>query len=66
MIKRKSMTERTYQAACDRYAGYCTTCGKCTRNETEPDAERYPCPRCGNDTVYGVEQALLCDYIDIA
>jgi hypothetical protein len=32
---------------------------------TEPDAEGYDCPQCGNYTVMGAEQALLTGEIDV-
>jgi predicted RNA-binding Zn-ribbon protein involved in translation (DUF1610 family) len=48
------------------YDGYCTTCEEVTRyGETEPDAEEYECPQCGQDTCYGIEQALLLGYLEV-
>jgi len=59
------VTNGAYQRACDQYKGFCTTCKKFTRRETEPDAENYPCPKCKKNTVMGAEQALLTFAIDL-
>ena len=48
------------------FQGYCTVCEDFTRDSTEPDAEGYDCPICGQDAVMGVEQALLLGEIDIS
>lgn len=61
----KTLGQRAFQTACDNYRGFCTKCQKFTRSETEPDAERYPCPKCKGQTVIGAEQALLCGELDI-
>jgi hypothetical protein len=38
--------------------GWCTTCKEVTVNGgVEPDARAYECPACGNNTVYGMEEA---------
>ena len=42
-----------YQAACDDYMGWCPFCCEFTRDCTEPDAEGYDCPECGQNTVMG-------------
>lgn len=60
------MTEQEYHNFCDNYAGYCTICDDVTRDsDTEPDAENYFCPDCGNDSVLGIELALLSGFIEI-
>jgi hypothetical protein len=47
--------------------GYCTVCDDVTRTGgTEPDAREYPCPKCGQLTVMGVEQALVEGHIEPA
>lgn len=42
----------------DAMQGICGGCGKTVSN-VEPDAERYPCPKCKAPRVYGAEQWLL-------
>lgn len=63
MAKVKMSVEQ-YRKYCFDYMGICTSCGEMAP-ECEPDAERYECPECGEDTVYGVEQALLLGKIEI-
>ncbi len=38
--------------------GFCIVCGADAEG-VEPDARKYPCESCGNDTVYGAEEILL-------
>ena len=63
---KKKIGQRAFQNACDKYRGFCTACQKFTRGETEPDAERYRCPRCKGATVMGAEQAVICGELDVA
>ena len=60
------VTEDRYHEACEGYEGWCDVCGDFTRGETEPDAEKYPCPLCESlNTVCGAEQALLMGKFEI-
>jgi len=52
-----------YENAVQDYTGYCSTCEDFTRECTEPDAEAYICPNCGEDTVIGAENALISGLI---
>lgn len=54
-----------YQDMADSYQGYCTLCEAFTRDCTEPDAEEYDCPDCGENSVMGAEQAILLGEIEI-
>lgn len=53
------VSEADYLDATDSYTGWCTVCKEFTRDCTEPDAEGYECPDCGQNTVIGAEDALL-------
>jgi len=65
-IKRMNMSENEYRSYCNNDDGYCVNCGDITRfGMTEPDARRYPCDECGKNTVFGIEESLLCGYINI-
>ena len=45
--------------------GVCISCGEFASDGVEPDARKYHCEACGQDTVYGLEEALLMGFIDI-
>lgn len=58
------MKESTYRNAAESYRGFCTKCERFTTDDgVEPDAEGYECPRCGESTVMGAEQALIMGLI---
>ena len=61
-MKQVSMTD--YEAATESYTGWCVTCQEFTRGCTEPDAENYDCPICGENTVMGAQQALIAGEIE--
>lgn len=46
-------------------SGYCSECDAITTSDVESDAQDYECPECGNNTVMGVDQALLMGNIEI-
>lgn len=48
------------EASLDGTTGICLYCGA-ERDGVEPDAERYPCPACGYNWVFGIEQIVLAD-----
>lgn len=54
-----------YEDATSTYMGFCTECKEFTRETTEPDAEGYDCPNCGQNTVIGAEDALLQGIIEV-
>jgi hypothetical protein len=62
---RVPMTAAEFEAACDGYQGFCVNCKRMTSDGVEPDARKYECERCGERTVYGAEEALFMDLIDI-
>ena len=47
------------QEAINNMDGWCTTCKDFTTGCCEPDARAYECELCGENTVYGAEEALL-------
>lgn len=61
-----AVEEHEYHEACDSYMGWCTCCQDFTRGCTEPDACNYDCEECGENTVFGAEEALLQGLIRIA
>ena len=66
MSKVPVIRDDEYQDALDNDGGWCTNCKDFTHDGCEPDAEEYRCPECENDTVYGVENALLMGLFEIS
>lgn len=57
-------TIEEYEDAQLKKMGWCVVCQGFTRSQTEPNAERYDCPKCNRPhTVFGAEQALLLGLI---
>ncbi len=54
-----------YQLAVADDMGWCIDCQEFTRDMCEPDACEYDCPECGQNTVYGAEEALLELFITV-
>ncbi len=54
-----------YMAAVNDDMGWCVDCQEFTRDMCEPDAREYDCPDCGGSTVYGAEEALVQDMIEV-
>lgn len=59
------VTMEEYLEARENYQGWCTTCQEFTRDETEPDAEGYECPKCEQNTVVGAEDALMMELFTV-
>ena len=60
------VTQQDFEHYCSQDAGYCCVCDEVTtEGGEEPDAEGYPCDTCENETVMGMEQALLQGYITV-
>ena len=58
-IHKSLTTERVMRAAeCQDGTGYCTACGA-EASQCEPDAQHYPCRRCGERAVFGAEEILF-------
>ena len=43
--------------------GVCLACGN-RQDGCEPDARRYPCEACGENQVYGIEEAMMMGLAD--
>lgn len=48
-----------YEDAVADGAGWCSCCNDFVNYGVEPDARNYICEDCGNDTVYGIEEAIV-------
>lgn len=59
------LTQAEFLEHQDNHAGFCTTCDEVTAEDIEPDAEGIECPECGQETVKGIEQALIYEDIEI-
>jgi hypothetical protein len=53
------ITQEQYEDLAEGYGGICLSCGSTQYGEVEPDAEDYACDACGENKVYGIEQALI-------
>jgi len=60
------IAEADYVNYCDTFMGFCIECKEWTRESTEPDAQEYKCPKCGEFSVVGAEDALMMNYVEIA
>jgi hypothetical protein len=45
--------------------GYCKECKDITHYSAEPDACNYHCDECGNESVFGLEMAMVMELIEI-
>lgn len=61
------MSLQRYRAACrNGDPGYCCACREVNECAgVEPDAERYTCPSCGEAELYGLEQAVILELIEL-
>ena len=64
-MQKIKMTEEQYEEYRDDSCGICLECGDVTYGGVEPDAECYECEDCGEEKVYGIEEALLMGEIEI-
>jgi hypothetical protein len=60
------VSQSDFEEMADSFMGWCTGCKSFTRDTTEPDAEDYDCPVCGDLTVMGAENALLCGELEFS
>lgn len=54
----------SYAAALAGNLGICLGCGE-QADGVEPDARKYLCPGCGEYRVYGLEEAVLMNAVDV-
>ena len=55
-----------YQDLADGYAGYCRVCDEVTEDSgVESDARGYECPECEQETLMGIEEALLEGHLEV-
>ena len=60
------LTESEFRSHCNDYDGFCTTCDAVTQwGDTEPDTRARKCEECGENTVFGVEEAAMRELIEI-
>ena len=56
---RPVMSETEYRQQHRESLGFCLACGTIADETVEPDARRYPCERCEQNKVYGLEELFL-------
>jgi predicted RNA-binding Zn-ribbon protein involved in translation (DUF1610 family) len=59
-ILTKKLSVRRIVAAvkANEMTGFCTSCGA-EQGNVEPDATKYKCENCGQNTVYGAEELVM-------
>ncbi len=60
------VSEADYVNYRESYMGFCIECKAWTRDSTEPDAQEYECPECGEFAVVGAEDALMMGYVEFS
>jgi hypothetical protein len=63
-MSKPKITFEDYHQANECYQGICVACGS-FEDCVEPDAEEYACSNCNEYQVYGMDQALMLELIDI-
>lgn len=61
-LRHIEMAEAEAQAMDDASEGICVACGA-VRPQTEPDARMYPCDSCLRQTVFGVQELIIMQYV---
>lgn len=49
----------------DGLNGGCTACGKVIEGGVEPDARNYECEHCGQKKVFGLEELVIMDGVEL-
>lgn len=61
-----TVTMAEYRLYRNEYWGFCTACQEWTEvGGVEPDAREYQCPVCDEATVYGADEALMMELVDV-
>lgn len=63
-LYRFTMSEQDLMNRSSQFEGRCILCGA-SRGTCEPDARKYTCEKCGQPSVYGLEELLLMGYVRI-
>ena len=58
-------SESDYYELRESYAGFCTSCGAEVYG-VEPDARKYKCEECGQNSVFGIEELLMMGKVEIS
>ncbi len=61
MSSKKTITLEEYESMTGDLEdnGFCTNCGEFQFGGCEPDARKYKCEACDQNTVYGLEECLM-------
>jgi hypothetical protein len=58
------LSEAEYAELSADCGGVCLACGEIQWGGCEPDARNYPCESCGQNRVFGVEEALMMGRVE--
>ena len=59
------LTSEEYEEYSESNQGYCPKCDDVTDGFFEPDATNYQCEHCNKNIAMGIENAMICGYIEI-
>ena len=59
-----TISEEEFEQLNENSGGICLACGATQEGDLEPDAENRECESCGENQLFGIEQALIMGRID--
>lgn len=59
------MVKATTEQVEDGTNGGCTSCGHVQEGGVEPDAREYECEECGEKKVYGLEELIVMNELEL-
>jgi len=57
------INQKDFMRHMEEHDGFCISCGEILEGGFEPDAAEYNCPECGDDSDFGMEEALFQGYV---
>ena len=64
-FKQIKLSKGDYRYIRDNYGGICANCKAVILDGIEPDAQKYLCELCDTKQVYGIDEYLIRELLDI-